>query len=99
MWNRSLDKSPIPHFPRGDPHNLDAANARLAQLRKSGQKPSRHECFSSFYKAYGEAARFYTAGATTRGISRDALIRLLLLEIAAGPHLLDNILDDRGGAE
>src|SRR6516162_6865006 len=32
--------------------------------------------------------------AVKRGITREAMIRLLLLEIAADPNLIDNILDD-----
>lgn len=32
MWNRST-KTPIPHYARSDPRNLDAARARLAIIR------------------------------------------------------------------
>ena len=40
------------------------------------------------------AARFQTA-AVKRGLSREGLIRVLLLEIATDPNLIDNILDDQ----
>jgi hypothetical protein len=39
------------------------------------------------------AIHHFERAATKRGLSYDALIRLLLLEIAADPNLLDNILD------
>lgn len=42
-----------------------------------------------------EAAIPFEAAAVKRGITREALIRLLLLEIASDPSLLDNILDDQ----
>lgn len=32
MWNRST-KTPIPHYARSDPRNLDAARARMAIIR------------------------------------------------------------------
>ena len=41
-----------------------------------------------------EAAIRFEAAAAKRGLTREALIRLLLLEIAADPNLIDNILDD-----
>ncbi len=41
-----------------------------------------------------EAAARYDAAATKRGLTREALIRLLLLVAADEPNLLDNILDD-----
>ena len=41
-----------------------------------------------------EAASHFDAAAAKRGLTREAMIRLLLLEIAAEPNLLDNILDD-----
>lgn len=41
-----------------------------------------------------EAASHFEAAAARRGLTREALIKLLLLEIAAEPSLLDNILDD-----
>src|SRR3984893_6259415 len=40
------------------------------------------------------AAKFQTA-AVKRGLSREGLIRVLLLEIATDPNLIDNILDDQ----
>lgn len=36
----------------------------------------------------------FEVAATKRGIDSENLIRLLLLEIAGDPNLLDNILDD-----
>jgi hypothetical protein len=41
-----------------------------------------------------DAASHYDAAAAKRGITREAMIRLLLLEVAADPNLLENILDD-----
>ncbi len=41
-----------------------------------------------------EAAARYDAAAAKRGLTREALIRLLLLVAADEPNLLDNILDD-----
>ena len=41
-----------------------------------------------------EAAQLYDAAAAKRRLSRDAMIKLLLLVVAADPHLLENILDD-----
>jgi hypothetical protein len=40
------------------------------------------------------ATSHFEAAATKRGLSRDAMIHKLLLEVAADPSLLDNILDD-----
>ena len=41
-----------------------------------------------------DATSHFEAAASKRGLSRDAMIRNLLLEVAADPYLLDNILDD-----
>lgn len=41
-----------------------------------------------------DAARLYDSAAEKRSITRDAMIKLLLLVIAADPTLLENILDD-----
>ncbi len=41
-----------------------------------------------------DAASHFDAAASKRGITREAMIRFLLLEVAADPNLLDNILDD-----
>ena len=41
------------------------------------------------------AAAYYQAAAAKRSLTREAIIRLLLLEVAADPNLFDNILDDR----
>lgn len=41
-----------------------------------------------------EAASHYDAAAEKRGLTREALIRLLVMTAAAEPNLLDNILDD-----
>ena len=41
-----------------------------------------------------EAAAHYDAAAEKRGLTREALIRLLVMTAAAEPNLLDNILDD-----
>jgi hypothetical protein len=41
-----------------------------------------------------EAAIPFEAAAAKRSLTREAMIRLLLLEVAADPNLLDNILDD-----
>ncbi|MGH6796734.1 MAG: hypothetical protein ACREDD_00700 [Methylocella sp.] len=41
-----------------------------------------------------EAAAPFEMAAAKRGLTREAIIRLLLLEVAADPNLLDNILDD-----
>lgn len=41
-----------------------------------------------------EAARLFDDAAARRSITRDAVIRLLLLVVAADPALIDNILDD-----
>lgn len=41
-----------------------------------------------------EAAASYDAAAAKRGVTREALIKLLVITAAAEPHLLDNILDD-----
>lgn len=40
-----------------------------------------------------DASVFFEAAAAKRSLTREALIRLLLLEIAGDPNLLDNILD------
>ncbi|MCI0468084.1 MAG: hypothetical protein L0Y57_13980 [Beijerinckiaceae bacterium] len=42
----------------------------------------------------GEAASHFDGAASKRGLTRDGIIRLLLLEVASEPSLLDNILDD-----
>jgi hypothetical protein len=41
-----------------------------------------------------DATNHFEAAASKRGLTRDAMIRKLLLEVAADPNLLDNILDD-----
>jgi hypothetical protein len=41
-----------------------------------------------------EAAASYDAAAEKRGVTRETLIKLLVMTAAAEPHLLDNILDD-----
>ncbi|WP_036263282.1 hypothetical protein [Methylocapsa aurea] len=41
-----------------------------------------------------DAASLYDAAASKRNLTREAMIRLLLLVVAAEPALLDNILDD-----
>ena len=41
-----------------------------------------------------DAALLYDSSASKRGLSREAIIRLLLLTVAEDPTLLDNILDD-----
>lgn len=41
-----------------------------------------------------EAASLYDAAATKRSLTREAMIRLLLMVVASDPNLLDNILDD-----
>ncbi|MGO9135739.1 MAG: hypothetical protein ACLP8A_17030 [Methylovirgula sp.] len=41
-----------------------------------------------------EAAARYDAAAEKRGLTREALIKLLVMTAAGEPHLLDNILDD-----
>lgn len=43
-----------------------------------------------------DSSQHFEEAATKRGLSRDALIRLLLLEIASDQNLIDNILDDWG---
>ena len=40
------------------------------------------------------AASHFEAAAAKRSLTREAIIRILLIEIAADPSLLDNILDD-----
>lgn len=41
-----------------------------------------------------EATQLYDSAAAKRSLTREAMIRLLLLVVAADPALLDNILDD-----
>ncbi|MGA2638757.1 hypothetical protein [Methylocella sp.] len=41
-----------------------------------------------------EAVQLYDSAAAKRSLTRDAMIKLLLLVAAADPTLLDNILDD-----
>jgi hypothetical protein len=41
-----------------------------------------------------EAASLYDAAAAKRSLTREAMIRLLVLTVAEDPILLDNILDD-----
>jgi hypothetical protein len=41
-----------------------------------------------------DATRHFDIAATKRGLTREAMIRFLLLEVAAEPNLLENILDD-----
>ncbi len=41
-----------------------------------------------------DATSHFEAAASKRSLTRDAMIRILLLEVAAEPNLLDNILDD-----
>ena len=36
----------------------------------------------------------FEAAAEKRGLTREAMIKLLLLEVASEPYLIDNILDD-----
>jgi hypothetical protein len=41
-----------------------------------------------------EATSHFEEAATKRGLTRESMIKLLLLEVASDPHLIDNILDD-----
>ena len=41
-----------------------------------------------------DATSYFEVAAAKRSLTGDAMIRLLLLEVAADPNLLDNILDD-----
>ncbi len=41
-----------------------------------------------------DAASQFDQAAAKRGLTREAMIRLLLLEVAADSNLIDNILDD-----
>ncbi|MGH6813851.1 MAG: hypothetical protein ACREDM_16460 [Methylocella sp.] len=41
-----------------------------------------------------DAVSYFEEAALRRGLTREAMIRTLLLEVAADPNLLDNILDD-----
>jgi Ribbon-helix-helix protein, copG family len=41
-----------------------------------------------------DAASRFDRAAEKRGLTREAIIRLLLLEVADDPNLIDNILDD-----
>lgn len=41
-----------------------------------------------------DTASHFDSAAQKRGLTREAMVRLLLLEIAAEPNLIDNILDD-----
>ena len=41
-----------------------------------------------------EAAMLFDAAAAKRSLTRDSMIRILLLVVAAEPTLIDNILDD-----
>lgn len=41
-----------------------------------------------------ETAARYDAAAEKRGVTRETLIKLLVMTAATEPHLLDNILDD-----
>jgi hypothetical protein len=41
-----------------------------------------------------DATSHFDAAASKRNLTREAMIRILLLEVAADPNLLDNILDD-----
>ena len=41
-----------------------------------------------------DAARHFDDAAAKRSLTREAMIKLLLLEVAGEPNLLDNILDD-----
>jgi hypothetical protein len=36
----------------------------------------------------------FEAAVEKRGLTREAMIKLLLLEVASEPYLIDNILDD-----
>jgi hypothetical protein len=48
----------------------------------------------TFLRLPPDAAARYDAAAEKRGLTREAIIRLLLLVAGAEPNLLDNILDD-----
>lgn len=84
MWNRPVDFTPIPHFAKCDPNNLWAARAKLAELRTGDVL---------ILRLPTNALRRFGAAAAKRGIKRDALIRLLLLEVASAEKIND-ILED-----
>lgn len=102
VWNRPPDINPIPHFAKSDPRNIDKAHARLAAIRTAeavyreslGLQPLKVP-----FRLPPAAARFYKAEAAKRNLNRDTLVRLLLLEIAAKPGLIDKILDDKEAAK
>ena len=41
-----------------------------------------------------EAAHCFDFAAAKRGLTRESMVRILLMEVAADPNLLENILDD-----
>jgi hypothetical protein len=52
------------------------------------------DCAATMLRLPPEAEQHYDAAAEKRGLTREAVIRLLLVIAAGEPHLLDNILDD-----
>ncbi len=52
------------------------------------------DTLASLCRLPGEAVTLYDAAATKRGLTREGLIRMLLIAAASDAALIDNILDD-----
>ncbi len=76
----------------GDPLIASTPNNVHRQAQRFGL--AFREAMAATLRLPPEAAARYDAAAEKRGLTREALIRLLVMTAAAEPHLLDNILDD-----
>ena len=68
--------------------------ARLGFLLGLGWDARRIAAAAIALRLPPEAASLYDAAAAKRSLTRESMIRLLLLVVATDPALLDNILDD-----
>ena len=81
-----------PNASRGPHHRLDPNNVHR-QVQRFGLG-FRAAAAALSLQLPPDATSHFEAAATKRGLSHDAMIHKLLLEVAADPSLLDNILDD-----
>ena len=76
----------------GDPLIASTPNNVHRQAQRFGL--AFRDSQGSLYRLPGEAGGLYDAAAAKRGLTREGLIRMLLVTAASDAALIDNILDD-----
>ena len=76
----------------GDPLVASTANNVYRQAQRFGL--AFRDAPTGFHRLPGDAGCLYDAAAAKRGLTREGLIRVLLITAASDASLIDNILDD-----